>query len=334
MVRTPDFLSGNESSILSRSTKQERVIMLNKNEVPEGSEASSECGRNSPAPVDCPNCFEGKSDMDHTCRVCDAAKMMPVHCTPTESEGRIFYEHTSEPIPNADGFVLYAASADQFRTAAKMMAVQPACMTCTAPAPAEVPMPDTTDIAGYTPQALRDYGDDREAAGYARGLRDAGRDAVPVVQNGEVLVTVAGPTGSGKSAIAGEIEIMCRALGLDAEWVGGAAEKHLTHADWTESLEMYRPRVRIVEANIPRTDAALRGEVPMPLQTRKVIMLNKNEAPEGFEAVELDFNDPDIMFDCQTHCALANMNDNMCMSANCFSSDRQDKKNVYFVRKE
>lgn len=100
-----------------------------------------------------------------------------------------------------------------------------------------------------------------EAAGYARGLRDAVRDASPLVQNGEVLVTVTGLTGSGKSAIAGEIEIMCRALGLEVEWGEGAAEKHLTHADWTNALEMYRPRVRIVEANIPRTDAALRGEV-------------------------------------------------------------------------
>lgn len=111
----------------------------------------------------------------------DAAKMVPVHCTPTEHEGRIVYEHTSEPIPNADGFVLYAASADQFRTAAKMMAVQPACMTCsghgmiggllpngggyesdpcpdcTAPAPAEVLMPKpvaygfgNTAITGHT----------------------------------------------------------------------------------------------------------------------------------------------------------------------------------------
>lgn len=99
-----------------------------------------------------------------------------------------------------------------------------------------------------------------EAAGYARGLRDAVRGAVPLIQKGEVLVTVTGLTGSGKSAIAGEIEIMCRALGLNVEWVGGDAEKRLTHADWTDALEMYRPRVRIVEANIPRTDAALRGE--------------------------------------------------------------------------
>lgn len=61
----------------------------------------------------------------------DAAKMAPAHCTPTEHDGRIVYEHTSEPIPNADGFVLYAAPApDRFRAAAKMMAVQPACMTC------------------------------------------------------------------------------------------------------------------------------------------------------------------------------------------------------------
>ena len=58
------------------------------------------------------------------------------------------------------GAMLAAAPApDHFRDAAEM-----------------VPMPDTTDIAGYTPQALRDYGDAREAAGYARGLKEAGRD--------------------------------------------------------------------------------------------------------------------------------------------------------------
>ena len=170
------------------------------------------------------------------------------------------------------GMLAAAPTPDQFRDAAKMMAV-----------PAEVPMPedDMSDALGElagvdthdvnlrdNPESyeilgrlLHTYGDAREAAGYARGLRDAVRDANPLVQNGEVLVTVTGLTGSGKSAIAGEIEIMCQALGLEVEWGEGAAEKHLTHADWTESLEMYRPRVRIVEANIPRTDAALRGEV-------------------------------------------------------------------------
>lgn len=253
----------------------------------------------------------------------DATKMAPVHCTPTEHDGRIVYEHTSEPIPNADGFVLYAAPApDRFRAAAKMMAVQPACMTCSghgmvggllpngggyqadpcpdcaAPVTAGVSMPKpvaygfgNTAITGHTnrlmmvrldvplddqyagvfwhPLVLADeahtYGvacrAAGEAAGYARGLRDAVRGAVPLIQKGEVLVTVTGLTGSGKSAIAGEIEIMCRALGLDVEWVGGDAEKRLTHADWTDALEMYRPRVRIIEANISQADAAMRGEV-------------------------------------------------------------------------
>lgn len=124
---------------------------------------------------------------------------------------------------------------------------------------------DEWHAMAYSHDQMRTYGSAcraaGEAAGYARGIRDAVRDAAPLVQNGEVLVTVTGLTGSGKSAIAGEIEIMCRALGLEVEWGEGAAEKHLTHADWTNALEMYRPRVRIVEANIPRTDAALRGEV-------------------------------------------------------------------------
>ena len=71
------------------------------------------------------------------------------------------------------------------------------------------------------------------------------------VGRGEVLVTVSGFTGSGKSAIAGEIEILCRALGLQVEWPDGESEKNMTHADWTAALEQYKPRVRIVEQNIP-----------------------------------------------------------------------------------
>ena len=72
-------------------------------------------------------------------------------------------------------------------------------------------------------------------------------------ERGEVLVTVSGFTGSGKSAIAGEIEIMCRALGLQVEWPDGASEKNMTHADWTAALEQYKPRVRIVERNVPHS---------------------------------------------------------------------------------
>lgn len=63
----------------------------------------------------------------------------------------------------------------------------------------------------------------------------------------KVTITVSGRVGSGKSAICGEIEILCRALGLKIEWTGGQEEKNLTHADWTEALEIYRPEVVIVE---------------------------------------------------------------------------------------
>lgn len=83
-------------------------------------------------------------------------------------------------------------------------------------------------------------------------------------KDGEVLVEVSGLTGSGKSAIAGEIEILCKALGLDAEWVNGDEEKRLTHADWIGALEMYKPKVVIVEKNIPR--AALSAQ-PSPADT-------------------------------------------------------------------
>lgn len=62
-----------------------------------------------------------------------------------------------------------------------------------------------------------------------------------------VTVTVSGKVASGKSAICGEIEILCKALGLKVEWKAGQQEKNLTHADWTEALEMYKPEVVLVE---------------------------------------------------------------------------------------
>ena len=96
---------------------------------------------------------------------------------------------------------------------------------------------------------------------YKMGHRDARHAAAELIAlhapqaqavgRGEVLVTVSGFTGSGKSAIAGEIEILCRALGLQVEWPDGESEKNMTHADWTAALEQYKPRVRIVEQNIP-----------------------------------------------------------------------------------
>lgn len=73
-----------------------------------------------------------------------------------------------------------------------------------------------------------------------------------VPKRGEVVVTVSGLTGSGKSAIAGEIEIAMRAIGVPVHWMNGGAEKRMTGADWLTAIEMYKPTVRIVEVNVPR----------------------------------------------------------------------------------
>lgn len=73
------------------------------------------------------------------------------------------------------------------------------------------------------------------------------------VADGHVYVHVSGLTGSGKSAVAGEIEIAMRAIGLDVKWVNIESEKRITHADYTSALELYRPKVRIFEKDIPRT---------------------------------------------------------------------------------
>ncbi|EOK2730989.1 ead/Ea22-like family protein [Escherichia coli] len=69
---------------------------------------------------------------------------------------------------------------------------------------------------------------------------------------GEVLVVVSGFTGCGKSAIAGEIEIAMKAIGVPVQWTNGDAEKRMTGADWLTAIEMFKPTVRIVEVNVPR----------------------------------------------------------------------------------
>lgn len=67
----------------------------------------------------------------------------------------------------------------------------------------------------------------------------------------DVTVTISGPVGCGKSAIAGEIEIAMRAIGVPvryADEAGALSEKRMTHADWQTDLDMYKPSVVIVEA--------------------------------------------------------------------------------------
>ncbi|NPR73012.1 ead/Ea22-like family protein [Escherichia coli] len=78
---------------------------------------------------------------------------------------------------------------------------------------------------------------------------------------GEVLVVVSGFTGCGKSAIAGEIEIAMKAIGVPVKWTNGDAEKRMTGADWLTVIEMYKPTVRIVEVNVPRAPGIrIKGE--------------------------------------------------------------------------
>lgn len=66
----------------------------------------------------------------------------------------------------------------------------------------------------------------------------------------EVKIIVSGPVGSGKSALLGEIEIMCRALGIPVRYADEASaryEKNMTEADWISELERCKPEVVLIE---------------------------------------------------------------------------------------
>jgi hypothetical protein len=79
----------------------------------------------------------------------------------------------------------------------------------------------------------------------------------------EITVTVAGPVGCGKSAIAGEIEIALRALGVPVQFAdekGRREEKNMTGADWTGYLDIYKPSVVIVEAISPAPSTKTQGD--------------------------------------------------------------------------
>lgn len=71
-----------------------------------------------------------------------------------------------------------------------------------------------------------------------------------------VYMTVSGLTGSGKSAVMGEIEIALKAIGIPVEHdVEFQSEKNMTHADWQSALDLYKPTVVLKEANVPRLSA-------------------------------------------------------------------------------
>lgn len=69
-------------------------------------------------------------------------------------------------------------------------------------------------------------------------------------EEGVVYVEVSGLTGTGKSAVMGEIEIALRSLGLEVEHDGEfQSEKNMTHADWQTALDLYKPKVKLRERN-------------------------------------------------------------------------------------
>ena len=73
-----------------------------------------------------------------------------------------------------------------------------------------------------------------------------------VLDKGVVYVEVYGLTGTGKSAVMGEIEIALKAIGLTVEHdTEFQSEKNMTHADWQWALDLYKPTVRLRERNVP-----------------------------------------------------------------------------------
>lgn len=72
---------------------------------------------------------------------------------------------------------------------------------------------------------------------------------------GQVVVTVSGLTGTGKSAVYGEIVLALTAIGLKVEHADPEAwrsECNGTHADWAQALELYAPTVLMAEQNVSR----------------------------------------------------------------------------------
>lgn len=78
----------------------------------------------------------------------------------------------------------------------------------------------------------------------------------------EITVTVSGPVGSGKSAIVGEIEIALKAIGIPVRYANRVEEqfeKNVRSADWQGDLELYKPRVVLVERIEPAALAPSRA---------------------------------------------------------------------------
>jgi hypothetical protein len=71
-----------------------------------------------------------------------------------------------------------------------------------------------------------------------------------------VTVTVSGPTGSGKSRLAAEIEIALKAIGVKVEWSDPAGEREARLETWAEQSGAWlpdMPEVVLQEINTPIT---------------------------------------------------------------------------------
>jgi thymidylate kinase len=68
----------------------------------------------------------------------------------------------------------------------------------------------------------------------------------------EVLVTVSGLTGSGKSSVASEIDIALRSIGVRTTWEGSDAERGSIPLDQLDPGAMADLTVTIREVNVAR----------------------------------------------------------------------------------
>lgn len=76
----------------------------------------------------------------------------------------------------------------------------------------------------------------------------------PGEQMARVTVTVSGPTGSGKSRLAMEIETALKAIGVNVEWCEAAQERDARLEAWAEQSGSYQPDlpdVVLQEINTP-----------------------------------------------------------------------------------
>lgn len=81
----------------------------------------------------------------------------------------------------------------------------------------------------------------------------------------KVMLTVSGPTGSGKSRILAEVEIALRAIGVSVTWANKDTRNEVHSEHWAESSGAWQPElpdVELLEVNIPiRSTTSSVGEM-------------------------------------------------------------------------